>query len=82
MKKLIEILHALCLALVALAACLQCCAPAYTVVAADRLPFTIYHLPILPNERNPDMIDWLKDLFSGLWAWAKPKLAALTNPEP
>ncbi len=23
------------------------------------------------------MIDWLKDLFSGLWAWAKPKLAAL-----
>lgn len=36
MKKLIEILHALCLALIALAACLQCCAPAYTVVAADR----------------------------------------------
>lgn len=47
-----------------------------------RRPLTIYHLPILPNERNPDMIDWLKDLFSGLWAWAKPKLAALTNPEP
>lgn len=23
------------------------------------------------------MIDWLKELFSGLWAWAKPKLAAL-----
>ena len=23
------------------------------------------------------MIDWLKDLLSGLWAWAKPKLAQL-----